>query len=733
MYASKAVRSSTRRLALACALAVIAYAPALRAPFDFDDIAAIVDNTTLRPLWPPNALLHTPERGTATSGRPVANFSFAVSGALNDAFDVDQRADPKGPNKTVVFHVVNVGLHIFCAVLLFVFVREALLSPRLATRWGRAADALAAMIASVWMLHPLQTEAVNYISQRTEVLVSVFCLLTLIASSRAVTRPRHRVAWSVVSVAACILGMATKEVMVVVPLLSLLYDRAFLRDSWREVFAPERRILQFGLIGSMAVPIALLAFGARARSAGFGSMSWTEYGLGQLWAVPHYLRLAIWPSPLLHDYGARLVSAHQWQWLVGAVVVIAVVAVTVVAWTKPGKCGAAGFVGAWFLLLLAPSSSIVPIGTEIAAERRAYLAVAAVITVGVLLVYRWLDSAAIPSGWRRRLSVGASVALLLLLAVFTERRSREYNDPVALWKEVIEQRPSNARGYSGLSRAILLADSTRLTDAEALLRRGISIDSTDIGSYTNLAIVQVRQNELPAAIETLRRAEKLEPGNFDVANQLGRLLAVGGDARAAMPYLERALQSLPVDSALSRLLGQSYLRVGRYEDAARALSRAVRVDSTNVTAIQSLALAFVELGRPNDALAALSAVRGGGTTSLPGCAIESLAYAEAGHTSEAIATADKCATEADADPEAFTILGRSMLTLHRADRAAVYFSQALKVRQNDPVALTGLGASTLLRGDVPGAVSMFRRALAADSTYEPAKTFIARLRTPGLN
>ena len=102
-------------------------------------------------------------------------------------------------------------------------------------RWGIAAVPLALAVAMLWAVHPLQTESVAYIVQRAESLVGLFYLLTLYFVVRGATSARA-IVWYAGSVVACLLGMASKEVMVSSPLIVFLYDRAFLAGSFREAW-----------------------------------------------------------------------------------------------------------------------------------------------------------------------------------------------------------------------------------------------------------------------------------------------------------------------------------------------------------------------------------------------------------------------------------------------------------------------------------------------------------------
>jgi hypothetical protein len=170
-------------LALAVAI-LLAFGAAVRAPFQFDDVASIDRNPTIERLWPPSAALNPP-RGIAVSGRPVVNYTLAVNHALNDLFGVDQRADAGSPNKTVGYHVVSLLIHALNGLLLLGIIRRTIRSGRGVASWSDSANEIATVVVALWLLHPLQSEAVDYVIQRTELLVTACYLTALYASIRA--------------------------------------------------------------------------------------------------------------------------------------------------------------------------------------------------------------------------------------------------------------------------------------------------------------------------------------------------------------------------------------------------------------------------------------------------------------------------------------------------------------------------------------------------------------------
>ena len=200
------------------AVTVAAYWHSLDGEFMFDDRVWIVENPSIKHLWPLGDVL-LPADAAHVGGRPIVSLSLAVNYALGGL-------DVRG------YHAVNLAIHICAALVLFGVVRRTLVLPRLIARFGEAATPLAAIVALIWAVHPIQTEAVSYVIQRAESLVGLFYLLTLYCFIRGATARATKPLWYLACFVACLLGMATKEVMVTAPIVLLLYDRTFLSDRF---------------------------------------------------------------------------------------------------------------------------------------------------------------------------------------------------------------------------------------------------------------------------------------------------------------------------------------------------------------------------------------------------------------------------------------------------------------------------------------------------------------------
>ena len=428
----------SRALFLAAALIVLAalaaYANSLSGPFIFDDQTAIVDNPTIRHLWPPTESL-TPPLNQTTSGRPLLNGSFALNYALGGL-------DPFG------YHVLNLLIHLLAGLTFFGLVRRTLLHPSLRERWAGAALPIALASALIWTVHPLQTEAVTYVVQRGESLMGLFYLLTLYTFARSAGSPQPA-RWQIFSVLACLLGMATKEVMATAPLMVFLYDRTFVAGSFRDAW--RRRRAYYSALAATGLLLAALMTTTHGRggTAGFGlPFAWWQYALTQLRVVTHYLSLAVWPSPLVLDYGNTMVEENPYAALPCALWVLGLVALAL--WALRYR-PVTGFLGAWFFLILAPSSSILPVVTQATAEHRLYLPLAAVVVFAVCGLYAWLG----PRSW------WAWLALVPVLAWLTARRNDDYHSVLSIWQDNVANCPGNARAYNNLGDYWLAAGNPK--------------------------------------------------------------------------------------------------------------------------------------------------------------------------------------------------------------------------------------------------------------------------------
>lgn len=708
--------------AMFAVLIAIAFGPALHAPFDFDDGPAITENATIRQLSPLGVPLH-PLADTPVSGRPITNLSFALNYALNARLGVAQSPVSESPQQTVGFHAVNLLIHLATALLLLAVGRRTIRDGKI-PGVRPDADWFALVLAALWLVHPLQTEAVDYVTQRTELLVSFFFLAALYASIRAwpaATARRATIAWSVVAVGCAVLGTASKEVMVTAPLIVILYDRAFIAADWIAPWRdPRRRTLYIALTVSVALTFALVSFGARSATVGLNlGLPWYRYLYTQGWAVAHYLRLAFWPVGLAFDYGRN--PALGLSALPGCLLAVALCVPTAYAW-RSDRWRWAGFLGAFFFIVLAPSSSLIPIRTEIAAERRMYLPLAAVIAFVVALVMHWLrrDSEGSVSRLRSRIRASAA-AMLSIMAIgafvaLSHARSALYDDLRARWTDAIRVTPTNGRAYDMLAAAELRATPARLATADSLLARASAVDSAFTPALVRRSTIALAEGRIPDAVALLKRALAIHPNDAMATNQLGTVYLSVRRADLALPYLRAYADFSPNGASLTRL-ALAYLMTRDLDRAMPLLTRAAQLDPASAESRRYLAAALIERERGAEAIVWLDEAIRLDPASAELSALLSLARAQTRDATGAAQAADHAAALAPDNPSVFILVGRAMLVAGELLDAEVFLERASRLSPNDPQALARLAMVKGRLGKRAEAVQLVQRALRAAPQY----------------
>lgn len=512
MTVSLTVRQAA--LFVAC-ITCVAFLNSFAGTFVFDDIHEIQKNPALERLMPPWEAMFT---GNKVPARPLPYLTFAIDHAI-------WGTNPFG------YHGANLLIHVVAALSLFELTRCTLCSPRLRSRWGEFAVPLSLVIATIWAVHPLQTQSVTYIYQRIESLAGMCCLIALAKYARAAASgwPTGPLVGSVVAAAA---AMASKESAVVLPFLVLAYDWFFVGDErnnegisdWFSAMWP--RAWFFAALAACWILIGLQMAIQGTKYQEFKEASFTPfaYALTQPGVILHYLRLAYWPVGQQIDYSSWPPASLE-QAVPALLVVLAALAATVAGTVKRKPWG---FLGAWFFLTLAPTSSLMPI-EALANEHRMYLPLAGVAAGSVLVAteigrrYALRNPSRLPGQGKVALAMAAGVILVLLL--LTQFRNQLYSKKVALWLDVLASHPDNHRANWMLaSYCDTLGDTeAAIGFAEASIR---SKPTTQV--FADLAAFHSLQGDHATAERLLRRGlelqrERLRPDDKAVLATIGDL------------------------------------------------------------------------------------------------------------------------------------------------------------------------------------------------------------------
>jgi len=576
-----------KRAALAVALlaaTVAAYLPAVDGAFLLDDYALQQDPLVLEPLG----------QGAAawlSGARPLATLTFALNHAATGF-------DPRG------WHLTNVAIHLAATALAFLFGRLTLRRARLAHPEGPAFAA-----AALFALHPLQSQAVAYITQRAESLASALylaALLLLLARDQARGGRRGALLGAAALAHAC--ALLTKPIAATLPAAWLLHA-ALLPPPGEEADPPWRRVAR-----RLSPALPLLALSALAAARGLASaqgsghagfsvpgLTAADYLATQLRAIPVYLRLLVLPVGQCGDWHFPASRGFLEPAAVGGALLLGAL-LAGAAWAAvrglrgTGDAAAAGRTAAFgaffFLLALAPSSSVVPL-LDTLVEHRVYLAALgpflAVAAAAALAVRRLAG--------RHAAAAGAGLAALVLaaLAGLTAQRSAVWASALLFWRDAAEKAPGKSRVHQNLGDALHAAG--RPAEALASFQRAAGL----LGDHTV-------------------DAERL------ISNLVNALLSVGhvDEAREAVG---RVLQARPGAPPALSLLSLVELVAGREAEAEAAARAALQKDPAQDVALKVLGLVSARRGDVKGALAAFRAA-----AALR--AIDPLVYYELGHAEE---------------------------------------------------------------------------------------------------
>ena len=562
-----APRSSAWPWVLAVVGAVVvvfwAYSPALNGEFLFDDNAL--------PFSLPNAA--APWRAWIGQIRPV----------LMTTYWLNSRISAEDPYS---YHIFNLIIHCLTSLLIFPMVRRLL-------EWSGAQaslrNLLAGFAALVFLLHPAQTESVAYLAGRSE---SLSALLAAAAFTVFLYRRQTAVSWATVAAILALFGAAvlSKEQAVVLPALLLLTDYWWNPGfSFQGIWRNWRLYLPMALGAAVGVAFFWhLILGAdTGGTAGFGirEFTWYQYFFTQCRGLFVYIGMFVLPVNLTADWDFSISRTI----LDGGAIfgLLALVALAAAAWLYRRRFPLAGYGYFVFLLLMSPTSSILPIKDPLA-ERRLYFSMFGLLLILVEVLSRLKVD--------RRALAAACLVVALAAAAATRARAAVWADPVSLWEDTVRKSPNKRRAHFQLAYAY--DQQTRYSQAleefqktaelgpatpDLLLDWGLVYDhfgqfDQALGKfqqaasmhptahvYTQIGMAYAQQTRWAEALQALATAEKLDPKFPDTYVYRGKIYLNANQVPAAIQEYRRALAIDPTleDARHDLALAEGRLRAGR--------------------------------------------------------------------------------------------------------------------------------------------------------------------------
>jgi protein O-mannosyl-transferase len=540
-----------------------AYGPAMHGGFLFDD--------TLQQFALPIA--SAPLASWIGPVRPVLMFTYWVNSRISG-------------QDTYSFHVFNVLFHCITTFLIFLIVRR--LVGQATHPPNQTSSLLAAFAALIFLLHPAQTESVAYIAGRSESLSALFA-----AAAYAVFlyRPTPAASWLTAAavLALFVLAVFSKEQAIVLPALFLLTDLWFNPGrGWQTIRGNWRVYLPIAAAGAAAVAvfwklIMSIGTGSGGGSAGFGlkDLTWYQYLFTEFRALLVYIGTFLYPVNLTLDWDfaiSKTIFDH------GAIIGLAVlVSLAAAAWHFRSRFSLAAFGYFVFLLLLLPTSSILPIRDPVA-ERRLYLPMLGLLLILVDFVSRLRDTRALDP----KALAAACLVVLLVAAALTHARAEVWSGPISLWEDTVRKSPNKSRDRQQL--ALAYYDQGSFDRAAAEYQKAAQLAPPDYNLLLDWALAYDGLNQPDNALAKLRQAAAMEH-TAHVYSQIGMIYGKRRQWKEAMEALDTAERIDPEFAMTYYYKGVVHLSTTDITAAVADFQKALAADSTLQPARDGLAQA----------------------------------------------------------------------------------------------------------------------------------------------
>lgn len=552
-----------------------AYLNSLDVPFIFDENTKIVRNPDIKQLGNIGTKLIYPyNRNNPTiyrndPSRPLTYLTLT----LNYYFG---KLGPYG------YHVFNVVLHALNSILTFFLVKELILYV-----FGTDIILLPFFTALFFAVHPINTSAVSYVLGRADLLATLFYILSLLLFIETFKRNKN---YYVPALVCFLLAISSKQTAVTLPAIILIFDYMFMCDfKLNDLLKKKYYHLPFWIILAVYMAFRYFYLGGMRDFEGANAL-WDRYPylIIQPYVILRYILFLLIPARLsFYHYLDYPVSMFEFK-ILGSFVIIAVMFALLVflAKKKNGSAKVILFSALWFFITLSPTSSFFPTTTPMV-ENRLYLAGICFYILLVLLYFSVFSGSALSSDKPALLLFCIMGVHVLFLGALTVKRNKLYQEPVALWKEVILRYPANPRAYNNL--ATLYYDRGEYEKAMQIYKQVLTIRPGYPEAHNGLAMVYDVQGEYEEALKEYKKSLEYKPDFIEAHINLGNLYSANGKYGEAMREYARSIEIDPGYDGTYYNLGVMYFKKKDYDRAVEAYRKALEMNPGNEAAKKNLA------------------------------------------------------------------------------------------------------------------------------------------------
>ena len=615
-------------------------------------------------------------------------------------------------------HLTNLLLHLANTLLLF-----AVLSRMTGAVWRSV------FVAAAFALHPLHIESVAWVSERKDVLSTLFWILTMGAYLGYVNRPNK--GRYVLTLLVFGLGLMAKPMLVTLPLVLLLLDYwplgRFQKTSHHVDTGRTQKAI-FGHLFLEKIPLLALSAGSCAitffaQQKGGAVMATNMIPIdlriaNAIISYAKYIGKMIWPSRLAVIYPHPFGALVTWQTVLTTVLLLAI-SVWVICLAKKRGYFAVGWF--WYIITLLPVIGIVQVGSQAMADRYTYIPL-----TGLFIIIAWAGAELTTKlPYRKILLAVLSVTVLLAMAITSRLQLRHWRNSVAIFEHALEVTENNniAHGYlvrplfkqgrvdeaiahnyqalrinpndyvGHINLGFILSKSGKFDQAVEYYTRAIQIGPDYPAAYIDLGTVLMKQGKIAEAIEQYQQVLRLTPDNAKVYNDMGIALSRQDKLDSAVAYFNKALQIDPEFAKAHCNLGYALTRQGKFDKAVEHYTRAIQITPEVPVIYKHLADVLIQQGK----------------------------------IAEAIEQYQQVLRLRPDNAQVYNDMGIVFSRQDKLDSAVAYFNKALQINPEYAQAHYNLGYTLGLQGKFDEAVIHLKNTIELDPNYVPVYQVLGQI------
>ena len=678
---------------------IVAYQPAWRAGFIWDDDSYVTENPALRSLNGLQGIWSKP--GTTRQYYPLVFTSFWVEYHF-------WRLHPFG------YHLVNVLLHALNAVLLWRVLRRL----EIPGGWWAAA---------IFALHPVTVESVAWVTERKNVLSGFFYFLAMLAYLRfrpLTDREAARACdWRyyplVLVLFLCALLSKTVTCSLPAVLLLLVW--------WKNGRVERRDVLALAPLFVLGVASGFMTTWMEKHSVGASGAEWA-LSFGQRCLVAgralwFYTGKLFWPQQLTFNYPRwEIDAAVCWQYAFP----LAALAVLIALWWLRSRIGRGPLVAVLcFAATLAPALGffdLYPFRYSYVADHFQYMACIGVISLAVSM-----GTAICRQAGQRGRALGALIGavVLLVLGVCTWQQAHVYQNLETLWRDTLAKNPNSWMAHNNLSD--ILMQQGKNEEAIWHLEQALRLKPDDAGWHYNLGNALKQAGKIEEAIARYEQALRIKPDYAEAHCNLGVALAQAGRLWEAIGHYEQALRIQPDSVEAHNNLGMAFAKLGKTQEAMEHYEQGLRIKPDYALAHNNLGVALAQAGRLREAIAHYEqALRIKPDYAEAHCNL-GVALKQVGKIEEAIAHYEQALRINPRFAEAHYDLGIALKQVGKIEEAIAHYEQALRIKPDYAEAHCNLGITLGQAGRLGEAIGHLQQALQIKPDYPQARSALVRL------